>query len=576
MSESTTTTAISQLKFPFSLKEDQIDAVNAWIDNDCRGTIVYSTGTGKTEIAFECAKRVASRYSSTTTTTTTTTTTNTTTTTTTTTTNTTFNILLMVPRIILIEQNIRRLVAYGIPNDKIGAYFGERKQIREITICTYQSIIRNLDIIRRSNMVIFDEIHLIRDTAKIFSKIFDVVIEDHKKAILGLTATLDEKDLYKYNTILTLLPPVKRYPIKNAVDDKRLAKPIVIPLKVNLTEKEQNDYDTYSTKIKKISNRFKKYDAESMTGLLRKGGFVSGMAKAWFLNIRKRKLLLSCAENKLLSALNLITKKFPNEKIMIFSETIDSISKLKDMLELEGTKAMIIDSNTNSRKRQSIMNQWGREFYPLLSVHTLEIGFDIPQVRIEIILATTSNMNQVIQRIGRVIRKQEGKDLALIYVIYVSDTKDDKIHDIFKKAITTTSTKSLQEYGGGGGKEEEEEEENRNNKIEIQKGLLKNNNGNLKRLKEVESKRLEKAYNIIESTLYEPMIVELQEEKQDSDKGVENQKIGTRKLYRVKSSIKEKTKYYDVDIENKTCTCPDFKFKLNKCKHIAATELFLF
>ena len=564
MSESTTTTAISQLKFPFSLKEDQIDAVNAWIDNDCRGTIVYSTGTGKTEIAFECAKRVASRYSSTTTTTTTTT-------------NTTFNILLMVPRIILIEQNIRRLVAYGIPNDKIGAYFGERKQIREITICTYQSIIRNLDIIRRSNMVIFDEIHLIRDTAKIFSKIFDVVIEDHKKAILGLTATLDEKDLYKYNTILTLLPPVKRYPIKNAVDDNRLAKPIVIPLKVNLTEKEQNDYDTYSTKIKKISNRFKKYDAESMTGLLRKGGFVSGMAKAWFLNIRKRKLLLSCAENKLLSALNLITKKFPNEKIMIFSETIDSISKLKDMLELEGTKAMIIDSNTNSRKRQSIMNQWGREFYPLLSVHTLEIGFDIPQVRIEIILATTSNMNQVIQRIGRVIRKQEGKDLALIYVIYVSDTKDDKIHDIFKKAITTTSTKSLQEYGGGGGKEEEEEEEeNRNNKIEIQKGLLKNNNGNLKRLKEVESKRLEKAYNIIESTLYEPMIVELQEEKQDSDKGVENQKIGTRKLYRVKSSIKEKTKYYDVDIENKTCTCPDFKFKLNKCKHIAATELFLF
>jgi superfamily II DNA or RNA helicase len=553
---SDSTTAISQLKFPFSLKEDQIDAVNAWIDNDFRGTIVYSTGTGKTEIAFECAKRVACRYSSSSSIS-------------------TLNVLLMVPRIILIEQNIRRLVSYGIPKDKIGAYFGERKQIREITICTYQSIIRNLDIIRRSNMVIFDEIHLIRDTAKIFSKIFDVVIEDHKKAILGLTATLDEKDLSKYNTILTLLPPVKRYPIKNAVNDKRLAKPIVIPLKVNLTEKEQNDYDTYSAKIKKISNRFKKYDAESMTGLLRKGGFVSGMAKAWFLNIRKRKLLLSCAENKLLSALNLITKKFPNEKIMIFSETIDSISKLRDMLELEGTKAMIIDSNTNSRKRQSILNQWGREFYPLLSVHTLEIGFDIPQVRIEVILATTSNMNQVIQRIGRVIRKQEGKDLALIYVIYVSDTKDDKIHDIVKKAITTTSTtKSLQKY------EEDEDEENRNNKIEIQKRLLNNNNnnnGNLKRLKEVERKRLEKAYNIIESTLYEPMIVELKEEKLDSDQSKDNpnqRKI--RKLFRVKSSIKEKTKYYDVDIENKTCTCPDFKFKLHKCKHIVATELFLF
>src|SRR5688500_1609922 len=545
MSDSTTTT-ISQLKFPFSLKKDQIDAVNAWIDKNFRGTIVYSTGTGKTEIAFECAKRVAYAYPS----------------------SSTLNILLMVPRIILIEQNIRRLVSYGIPKDKIGAYFGERKQIREITICTYQSIIRNLDIIRRSNMIIFDEIHLIRDTAKIFSKIFDVVIEDHKKAILGLTATLDEKDLSKYNTILTLLPPVKRYPIKNAVNDKRLAKPIVIPLKVNLTEKEQKEYETYSSKIKKISNRFKIYDAESMTGLLRKGGFVSGMAKAWFLNVRKRKLLLSCSENKLLSALNLITKKFPNEKIMVFSETIDSITKLRDMLELEGTKTKIIDSNINSRKRQSILNQWGREFYPLLSVHTLEIGFDIPQVRIEIILATTSNMNQVIQRIGRVIRKQEGKDLALIYVIYVSDTKDDKIHDIVKKAITTSTT-SLHEY--------EEVEENRNDKIEIQKGILNNHIGNLTRLKEVERKRLEKAYNIIESTLYEPMIVELKEEKQDSDQGEKNQnQREIKKIFRVKSSIKEKTKYYDVDIEKKTCTCPDFKFKLHKCKHIVATELFLF
>jgi superfamily II DNA or RNA helicase len=555
--------AISQLKFPFSLKEDQIEAVNAWIDNDFRGTILYSTGTGKTEIALECAKRFA------------------------------FisthslsspsppspslpflNILLIVPRIILIEQNIKRLVSYGIPKEKIGAYFGERKEIREITVCTYQSVIRNLDIIRRSNMVIFDEVHLIRDTAKIFRKIFDVVIEDHKKAILGLTATLDETDLSKYHTILTLLPPVKRYPIRKAVNDKRLAKPIVIPLKVNLTEKEQNDYDIYTSKIKKISNRFKKYDAESMTILLRKGGFVSGMAKAWFLNVRKRKLLLSCAENKLLSAVNLITTKFPNEKIMIFSETIDSITKLRDMLESQGTKAMIIDSNISSRKRQEILNQWGIEFYPLLSVHTLEIGFDIPQVRIEIILATTSNMNQVIQRIGRVIRKYEGKDLALIYVIYVSDTKDDNIHDVVKKAIST----DLRKY-----KKKEEQEHKNNNNIEInEKDILINNNKSSKRLKkEIEGKRLEKAYNIIESTLYEPMIVELREEEEQQHRNKSEQnhsqnKREKRRLFKVRSSSKEKNKYYEVDIENRTCTCPDFKFKLNKCKHIVATELFLF
>src|SRR5215212_6942367 len=557
-----TTAAISKLKFPFSLTKDQIEAVEAWIENDFRGTVLYSTGTGKTEIAFECAKRVANiiaHSSSSASSSSSSTPQNTTT---------TFNVLILVPRITLIEQNIKRLVSYGIPRENIGSYFGERKEVKEITVATYQSIIRNLDIIHKSNMVIFDEVHLVSDSAKVFRNIFNAVLEDHKKALLGLTATLDEADLDKYNTILTLLPPVKRYQIKRDVSDKRLAKPIVIPVKVSLTEKEQNDYDTYTSKIKKISNRFKRYDAESMKVLLRKGGFVSGMAKAWFSNVRKRKLLLSYAENKLLSAINLITKKFPNERIMVFSETIDSINKLKDMLELYGTKSNVIDSKTSTGKRQKILDSWGKDFYPLLSVHTLEIGFDIPQVRIEIILATTSNMNQVVQRIGRVIRKHEGKDLALIYVIYIFDTKDDDILQVMRKAITITTTTE-----GIIVDSIEDKERKRDSPI----------NNKMKSVKPAEKRRLENAYRIIESTLIEPMIIELKdyeyaisksEESNDNQNTLENS--NRKKLFRVRSSLKDKkNKYYEVDIENKTCTCPDFNFKKNKCKHIVATELYL-
>ncbi|HEX2067953.1 MAG TPA: helicase-related protein, partial [Nitrososphaeraceae archaeon] len=325
---------------------------------------------------------------------------------------------------------------------------------------------------------------------------------------------------HRYNTIMTLLPPIKKYPIKDAVKDRRLARPIIIPLKVDLTDEEQKIYDTCSAKIKNISNRFKKYDAKSMSLLLSKGGFVSGLAKAWFLNVRKRKLLLSCAENKLSTSINTIIKKHPHERIMIFSESLDSINKLRDRLESEGIKAMAIDSKMNSTERQVILSKWGRDFYPLLSVHTLEIGYDVPQVRIEIILASTSNMNQVIQRIGRVIRKYEGKELALIYVVYVSDTKDDNILNVVNKAIDTK-----QEERGEG------------------KNSMK--------------KRLRGAYNLIESSLYEPVIVE----------EIHNQK----KLFRVRSS-KEKSKFYDVDVENKTCSCPDFKFRLTKCKHILAIE----
>ncbi len=58
-STTASTAAISKLKFPFSLTKNQVEAVEAWIENDFRGTVLYGTGTGKTEIAFECAKRVA-------------------------------------------------------------------------------------------------------------------------------------------------------------------------------------------------------------------------------------------------------------------------------------------------------------------------------------------------------------------------------------------------------------------------------------------------------------------------------------------------------------------------------------
>src|SRR5919202_5283065 len=98
-----------------------------------RGSLIYSSGTGKTEIAFECARRAAAAgavFAK----------------------NNTrageeqslctrrFDILLVVPRIVLVSQNLKRLINYQIRQDRIGVYFGEKKEInKEITIITYQS-----------------------------------------------------------------------------------------------------------------------------------------------------------------------------------------------------------------------------------------------------------------------------------------------------------------------------------------------------------------------------------------------------------------------------------------------------
>ena len=402
--------AISTMHFPFELKKDQLEAAKAWIDNGCRGSVIFSTGTGKTEIAFECA-RWAAKLSG----------------------QDRFTILVLVPRIVLIEQNVRRLRRYGISDEHIGMYYGEHKDIREITISTYQSAINNYNLIRSANMAVLDEVHLVSESAVAFDSIFDIIVEDSSKAILGLTATINEKDP-KYQTILTVVPPVKKYMIKDAVTDGRLAKPIVKPVEVSFTSEEQKRYDEASSAIKDISRKLQAYDPVKMTKILMRGGSRASMAKIWFANVRKRKELLSATKQKLLKAAELI-KKHTGERIMIFSETIDSIQQLKAILEANGIPAQTIHNGIKPKERKEILESWGKDYFPLLSVHTLEIGYDVPQVGIAIIIASTSNMNQVAQRIGRVVRKVDGKDQALVYVVYVSGTKDDNVLKVVKAAV---------------------------------------------------------------------------------------------------------------------------------------------
>jgi superfamily II DNA or RNA helicase len=419
--------AISSLKFPFVLKPDQVAAVDSWIKNGYRGSIIYSTGTGKTEIAYESARRACIevmrnahiKKDSTS----------------------SFNILFLVPRIVLIEQNVNRLLRYNISKEYVGTYYGERKDQKEITISTYQSAINNFPLIENAKLVILDEVHVLSNTAFSFKRLFKIITADPKRKILGLTATINELDP-KYKEIIDIIPPVKKYLIKEAVDDGRLAKPEIVSMEVSLTSEEKDIYKKTSESIRNISYKLNAYDPGVISKILYQGGMRSKYAKEWFNQVRLRKDLLNSCKYKLEKAVSII-EKHNNEKIMVFSETIDSIKTLQETLEKKNIRSEIIHSKIKTKDRKMILEKWGEDFYPLLSVHTLEIGFDIPQVRIAIILSNTSNINQIAQRIGRVIRKTDEKDRAWIYLIYAKETRDNNILRMVDKAVGKKSSKII-------------------------------------------------------------------------------------------------------------------------------------
>lgn len=412
---------IIDLKFPFDLKKDQREAVDEWINKKGKGSIIYSTGTGKTEIAFECARKIASLLLEQNP-------------------QIVFNILFLVPRIVLIEQNIKRLTKYGIKKEKIGVYYGEKKDIKEITFSTYQSIIKNFDLIKQSDMIILDEMHMVSETAKKLSRIFDVLQANPDKLILGLTATIDEDDP-RYSKIMNLIPPIKKYMIKEAVNDGRLSEPKIIfkPVKMNLEERKI--YEETSSTIREISLKLKSSNPLVISKLLKTGGPRARLAKLWFESVYKRKKLLTETRSKLTESVNIV-KNHPTEKIMIFSETIESIDKISEILKKNKIPSQVIHNKVKTKERQDILNVWGKNFFVLLSVHTLEIGFDIPSVGIAIIISNTKNIHQLVQRIGRVIRKTDEKIQSLIYVVYVDNTKDKDILTLVRTSLQTYDVKN--------------------------------------------------------------------------------------------------------------------------------------
>lgn len=120
-------------------------------------------------------------------------------------------------------------------------------------------------------MIILDEMHLLSKTAAQFDRIFDIILEDPKKAILGLTVTLNEKDA-KYSTIMVVAPPIRKYMVRDAVIDGHIANPVILARPVRCTLYEQRVYEETSAKIKEISARLQAHDPITISKILMNGG----------------------------------------------------------------------------------------------------------------------------------------------------------------------------------------------------------------------------------------------------------------------------------------------------------------
>lgn len=114
-------------------------------------------------------------------------------------------------------------------------------------------------------------------------------------------------------------------------------------------------------------------------------------------------------------AVEVIKKWFEEgQSWLIYCEDVEQLRETIQLLKFEGCKPIEYHSSMEGDRNATL--DWFRKFGGVLvSIKCLDEGVDIPNVSHALILASSQNPRQFIQRRGRVLRKAPGKNLAVIH-----------------------------------------------------------------------------------------------------------------------------------------------------------------
>jgi superfamily II DNA or RNA helicase len=138
----------------------------------------------------------------------------------------------------------------------------------------------------------------------------------------------------------------------------------------------------------------------------------------------KRKKILYNASAKV-DAVKHLCELYPERKIIIFSQTIEFADKVTDEL---GDNCVSFHSKIGKKARTANLDKLIDNRTKVTRISTakaLNEGMNVPDISMAIIASGTSKTKDLIQRIGRVVRWEEGKQ-ALIFHLYIEDSQEEK------------------------------------------------------------------------------------------------------------------------------------------------------
>lgn len=382
----------------------QISAIESWRKQGCRGIFEHATGSGKTFTALEAARNHLDNG---------------------------LPILILVPSSLLLKQwneEVKSefpgavILLAGAGNDrwkrpgKLRGLSSPNETGPRVIIATMQTAA--IDTFRQflsqgsHLMLIADEVHQIGSS---YNSRCLKIDSGHR---LGLSATPKRfGDPEGTAKIFDYFGPVVPPPITlaDAVKAGRLVEYEYHPHPISLTAEEAGDWKAYTHQI-----RMEILKTKNIEGELR----LSDRIK--MLLIQRSRIAKKASGKPRLAAKILKEYYETDQSWLIYCEDSEQLSETIQQLKLEGLNP--IEYHTGMKGDQRATLDWFRKFGGVLvSIKCLDEGVDIPTVTHALILASSQNPRQFIQRRGRVLRKAPEKYLAYIHdAIVVPVSMDDE------------------------------------------------------------------------------------------------------------------------------------------------------
>ena len=212
-------------------------------------------------------------------------------------------------------------------------------------------------------------------------------------------------------------PPIT---LAGAIEAGRLVPYEYFPHPLNLTAEEADDWREYTDRIRREVVRQKPDEA----------GVRSLSEKAKMLLIQRSRIAKKAA-TKVLLACDVLKSHFKKgQSWLVYCEDADQLAQVLAALRRQGMDPVEYHSKMEGDRAATL--SWFRSFGGILvSIRCLDEGVDIPDVSHALILASSQNPRQFIQRRGRVLRRAPDKQVAILHdAIVVPVSADDEPEQI--------------------------------------------------------------------------------------------------------------------------------------------------